>query len=67
METLDKLKLSDVVKQLHIIVGDGGRCMCGVYDATAITCADILSSKSEDIRVAIVMANCGGTRIRPSE
>jgi len=59
---LDQFDLVDCVKQIHIIVGANGMCLCGIYDGMPRTCADILRNKSEDIQKALVMANCGMER-----
>lgn len=60
---IEALALSDIAPQLHIIVGGGGRCLCGMYDGQAMSCQDILFRKSPEIQHALMMANCGGTRI----
>ena len=46
--------LMDVVDKVHIIVGDGGRCMCGVYDGMAWTCPQILGQLEPQIQSALI-------------
>jgi hypothetical protein len=64
LEGLLESSFSDMAANLHVIVGDGGQCLCGVYDCGPMTCGDILSMKSLDIQRGIIMANFGGTLIK---
>lgn len=62
---LNESRLCEIVEYIHIIVGDGGICMCGIYDGKAMTCVDILKQKSPEVQTAMIEANMlkthGGT------
>lgn len=59
LDELDRADLSEFIPNTHIIIGSNGRCMCGIYDNKALSCAQILSQKSEDIRSAMKIAETG--------
>lgn len=59
--------LSEIVNKLHAIVGDGGRCMCGIYDGKAMGCIDIIGLVSENVRDARYVASLGLTPMKVSE
>lgn len=54
---VDALRLPDLIKHLHIIIGPNGMCLCGVYDGQALTCAEIVSMKSFEIRSASLISS----------
>jgi len=63
LNDLDQMVFSDVVRNVHIIAGPNGLCLCGVYDGTPMRCGEILARMSPEIMNASIMANCGGDRI----
>lgn len=56
IEDLDAARFTDMVPHVHIIIGRGGRCMCGIYSGKAFSCSDILSQKSQEFQSAIIAA-----------
>ena len=57
MADLNDARLCEIVEYIHIIVNDGGICMCGIYDGKAMTCVDILKAKSPELQTAMIEAN----------
>ncbi len=56
LDGVDDARMSELMPHVHIIIGDGGRCMCGIYEGQALTCQTILGRKSHDIQAALIQA-----------
>jgi hypothetical protein len=54
MDDLRSLHIHALAKLVHIIVGDGGRCMCGMYDDVAMDCPHILAMHSREIASGLI-------------
>jgi hypothetical protein len=54
MDDLRSLHIHALAKLVHIIVGDGGRCMCGMYDDVAMDCPHILAMHDEWIASGLI-------------
>lgn len=55
-DELDAARFTDMVPHVHIIIGGGGRCMCGIYSGKAFSCSEILGQKSQEFQSAIIAA-----------
>jgi hypothetical protein len=45
-----RLKPHEVLQKAHIVIGESGKCMCGIYGEHAFTCSQIISEAlSEDV------------------
>lgn len=71
LDELDDVRLCELVRHVHIVVGDGGRCLCGTYGGKAMSCSDILKMKSPDFLSAMIQSQMtidhGGEVFRPTK
>ena len=42
VEDIKKLKYTEILPFVHIIIDGGGRCMCGIYGDKPMSCQQIL-------------------------
>ena len=42
-QQIEALHLTDVLPSSHIIIGPGGKCLCGMYDGQPLFCQQILA------------------------